>query len=178
MISNINRKQKTVSLFDKSGHLVSHMRLIIIIPIYLIFVKYLHNNIYFIFNWLTIFFLFSVVWSPLVWCQVRPPNLSPDNLPDTAFTCEDKVTGGYYADVEADCQLFHVCVQVSEYEVSINKHYRYYPESRAWPVIPSVISCLSCVVSISPWLRPSIHIHSRTLGKHCFGTFARLIMSL
>ena len=23
--------------------------------------------------------------------QVRPPNLSPDNLPDTAFTCEDKV---------------------------------------------------------------------------------------
>ena len=60
------------------------------------------------------------MWSPLVWCQVRPPNLSPDNLPDTAFTCEDKVTGGYYADVEADCQLFHVCVQVSEYEVSIN----------------------------------------------------------
>jgi len=48
--------------------------------------------------------------------QIRPPNLSPDNLPDTAFTCEDKVTGGYYADVEADCQLFHVCVQVSEYE--------------------------------------------------------------
>ena len=55
-----------------------------------------------------------------VWCQVRPPNLSPDNLPDTAFTCEDKVTGGYYADVEADCQLFHVCVQVSEYEVRYN----------------------------------------------------------
>ena len=51
--------------------------------------------------------------------QIRPPNLSPDNLPDTAFTCEDKVTGGYYADVEADCQLFHVCVQVSEYEVSV-----------------------------------------------------------
>jgi len=48
--------------------------------------------------------------------QIRPPNLSADNLPDTAFTCEDKVTGGYYADMEADCQLFHVCVQVSEYE--------------------------------------------------------------
>ena len=28
-----------------------------------------------------------------------------------------QVTGGYYADMEADCQLFHVCVQVSEYEV-------------------------------------------------------------
>ena len=25
--------------------------------------------------------------------QLRPPNLSPDNLPDTAFTCEDKVAG-------------------------------------------------------------------------------------
>ena len=64
--------------------------------------------------------LSSVSVLPLVWSQVRPPNLSPDNLPDTAFTCEDKVTGGYYADVEADCQLFHVCVQVSEYEVSFN----------------------------------------------------------
>merc|ERR1719150_2698079 len=54
--------------------------------------------------------------APLASAQLRPPNLSPDNLPDTAFTCEDKVTGGYYADMEADCQLFHVCVQVSEYE--------------------------------------------------------------
>ena len=49
--------------------------------------------------------------------QVRPPNFSPDAIPETSFTCEDKITGGYYADQEADCQLFHVCVQVSEYEV-------------------------------------------------------------
>jgi hypothetical protein len=28
-----------------------------------------------------------------------------------------QITGGYYADLEADCQLFHVCVQVSEFEV-------------------------------------------------------------
>ena len=28
-----------------------------------------------------------------------------------------QVSGSYYADVEASCQLFHVCVQVSEYEV-------------------------------------------------------------
>ena len=28
--------------------------------------------------------------------QVRPPNLSPDNLPDTAFTCEDKVCLALY----------------------------------------------------------------------------------
>jgi hypothetical protein len=29
-----------------------------------------------------------------------------------------QVSGSYYADVEADCQLFHVCVQVSDFEVS------------------------------------------------------------
>ena len=30
-----------------------------------------------------------------------------------------KVSGSYYTDIEADCQLFHVCVQVSEYEVHV-----------------------------------------------------------
>ena len=55
----------------------------------------------------------------LAYTQVRPPNYSPDRLPETSFTCEDKVSGSYYADVEASCQLFHVCVQVSELEVSI-----------------------------------------------------------
>ncbi len=50
--------------------------------------------------------------------QKRPPNYSPAAIPETSFTCEDKITGGYYADAEAECQLFHVCVQVSEYEVS------------------------------------------------------------
>ena len=29
--------------------------------------------------------------APMASAQLRPPNLSPDNLPDTAFTCEDKV---------------------------------------------------------------------------------------
>lgn len=53
----------------------------------------------------------------LAYTQVRPPNYSPDRLPETSFTCEDKVSGSYYADVEASCQLFHVCVQVSELEV-------------------------------------------------------------
>ena len=38
-------------------------------------------------------------------------------VPDTGFTCDGLVEGGYYADPEAVCQLFHVCVQVSEYEV-------------------------------------------------------------
>ena len=27
----------------------------------------------------------------------------------TAFSCEGKVIGGYYADVESGCQMFHVC---------------------------------------------------------------------
>ena len=69
----------------------------------------------------THFFIFSgsilVLAISLASAQVRPPNFSPDAIPETSFTCEDKITGGYYADQEADCQLFHVCVQVSEYEV-------------------------------------------------------------
>lgn len=32
-----------------------------------------------------------------------------DNLPETNFSCENKVIGGYYADVETGCQMFHVC---------------------------------------------------------------------
>ena len=71
---------------------------------------------------LMFFFLFFpgillVAVTSLASAQVRPPNYSPDAIPETSFTCEDKITGGYYADQEADCQLFHVCVQVSEYEV-------------------------------------------------------------
>merc|ERR1719477_150904 len=30
-------------------------------------------------------------------------------VPDTSFTCEGRVEGGYYADTEAECQPFHVC---------------------------------------------------------------------
>lgn len=32
-----------------------------------------------------------------------------DKIPKTAFTCDDKIDG-YYADVEARCQVFHVCI--------------------------------------------------------------------
>ncbi|KAF3420325.1 hypothetical protein E2986_08902 [Frieseomelitta varia] len=40
----------------------------------------------------------------------RPLNyLDFDNLPETNFSCQGKVIGGYYADVEAGCQMFHVC---------------------------------------------------------------------
>ncbi|XP_049845977.1 LOW QUALITY PROTEIN: uncharacterized protein LOC126298614 [Schistocerca gregaria] len=40
---------------------------------------------------------------------VVPGYLDFDNLPDTNFSCDGKVIGGYYADVETGCQMFHVC---------------------------------------------------------------------
>merc|ERR1712226_1687277 len=30
-------------------------------------------------------------------------------VPDTSFSCDGRVEGGYYADTEGDCQPFHVC---------------------------------------------------------------------
>ena len=57
--------------------------------------------------------------SPVVVGEARrPPNYHNDHMPDTSFTCEGKVVGGYYADPDADCQMFHVCVQVDEHDVS------------------------------------------------------------
>lgn len=38
-----------------------------------------------------------------------PQYLDFDNLPETKFTCAGKVIGGYYADLETSCQMFHVC---------------------------------------------------------------------
>lgn len=32
-------------------------------------------------------------------------------LPVTSFTCEGKTVGGYYADVETGCRMFHICAQ-------------------------------------------------------------------
>ncbi|XP_058797062.1 myosin-G heavy chain-like isoform X2 [Phymastichus coffea] len=34
-------------------------------------------------------------------------------MPQTSFTCRNKIIGSYYADPETDCQLFHVCVSVA-----------------------------------------------------------------
>ena len=45
----------------------------------------------------------------LVTSQQPPPNYSYEALPETSFSCEGRVVGGYYADVEAGCQMFHVC---------------------------------------------------------------------
>uniref|UniRef100_A0A1A9WRR4 Uncharacterized protein n=1 Tax=Glossina brevipalpis TaxID=37001 RepID=A0A1A9WRR4_9MUSC len=41
------------------------------------------------------------------------PQYSLHNMPKTQFTCHDKILGGYYADPEAQCQMFHVCVKVA-----------------------------------------------------------------
>jgi len=30
-------------------------------------------------------------------------------VPDTSFTCDGQVEGGYYSDPEAECQAFHIC---------------------------------------------------------------------
>ncbi|CAG0884623.1 unnamed protein product [Darwinula stevensoni] len=46
-----------------------------------------------------------------------PPNYSVYQMPDTNFDCRDKIVGGYYADNQAHCQMFHVCVRVGEHEV-------------------------------------------------------------
>ncbi|XP_076683867.1 uncharacterized protein LOC143376949 isoform X2 [Andrena cerasifolii] len=39
----------------------------------------------------------------------EPGYLDFDNLPETNFSCQGKVIGGYYADVQTGCQMFHVC---------------------------------------------------------------------
>ncbi|KAF5272096.1 hypothetical protein FQA39_LY01179 [Lamprigera yunnana] len=41
--------------------------------------------------------------------SLEPGFLDFDNLPDTNFSCVGKVIGGYYADLETNCQMFHVC---------------------------------------------------------------------
>lgn len=30
-------------------------------------------------------------------------------IPKTSFSCKDKIPGGFYADTDEDCQLFHIC---------------------------------------------------------------------
>lgn len=46
------------------------------------------------------------------------PTYSLENMPKTSFTCRDKILGGYYADPETQCQMFHVCVKIAGVGVS------------------------------------------------------------
>ncbi|KAF5272095.1 hypothetical protein FQA39_LY01178 [Lamprigera yunnana] len=62
-------------------------------------------------------FIFLVIWAEWSSAQFfnhRPyPTYSLEHMPDTQFSCRDKILGGYYADPETQCQMFHVCVKVS-----------------------------------------------------------------
>ncbi|OXU20258.1 hypothetical protein TSAR_001441 [Trichomalopsis sarcophagae] len=57
--------------------------------------------------------LAAVVWSCVFGLQRPPPRYSQQYMPQTSFTCRNKIVGSYYADPETDCQLFHVCVSVA-----------------------------------------------------------------
>ncbi|XP_040580731.1 uncharacterized protein [Lepeophtheirus salmonis] len=37
-----------------------------------------------------------------------------NEVPETSFSCEGQVEGGYYADPEAECQAFHICIADGE----------------------------------------------------------------
>lgn len=46
------------------------------------------------------------------------PYYSLQNMPKTDFSCRDKILGGYYADADTQCQMFHICVKVAGVGVS------------------------------------------------------------
>jgi len=52
---------------------------------------------------------------PLAMLQSAVPGVPGEDypiyaeVPETAFSCEGQVDGGYYADPEAECQAFHIC---------------------------------------------------------------------
>merc|ERR1719277_2869454 len=57
----------------------------------------------------------SDVADPLAMLQTSVPGIPGEDypiyaeVPETAFTCDGQVDGGYYADGEAECQVFHIC---------------------------------------------------------------------
>merc|ERR1719510_1563263 len=52
---------------------------------------------------------------PLAMLQASIPGVPGEDypiyaeVPETAFLCDGQVDGGYYADPEAECQVFHIC---------------------------------------------------------------------
>ncbi|EZA53876.1 hypothetical protein DMN91_011092 [Ooceraea biroi] len=55
----------------------------------------------------------GILWSCVLGLQRPPPRYSQQYMPETSFTCRNKIVGSYYADPETDCQVFHVCVSVA-----------------------------------------------------------------
>lgn len=43
----------------------------------------------------------------------RLPAYSLQNMPKTDFSCRGKILGGYYADADTQCQMFHICVKIA-----------------------------------------------------------------
>ena len=61
-----------------------------------------------------VFFLFSLQQAESEFANTIPGTPNVDyptyaSIPDTSFTCAGRVMGGYYADVETQCQVFHIC---------------------------------------------------------------------
>merc|ERR1712130_403929 len=52
---------------------------------------------------------------PLAMLQTSVPGIPGEDypiyaeVPETTFACDGQVDGGYYADGEAECQVFHIC---------------------------------------------------------------------
>merc|ERR1719216_41160 len=52
---------------------------------------------------------------PLAMLQASIPGVPGEDypiyaeVPESGFTCDGQVDGGYYADPEAECQVFHIC---------------------------------------------------------------------
>ncbi|CAL1679176.1 unnamed protein product [Lasius platythorax] len=55
----------------------------------------------------------GILWSCVLGLQRPPPRYSQQFMPETSFSCRNKIVGSYYADPETDCQVFHVCVSVA-----------------------------------------------------------------
>lgn len=51
------------------------------------------------------------------------PTYSLEDMPETQFSCREKILGGYYADPDAQCQMFHVCVKVAGIGVNPPEHF-------------------------------------------------------
>lgn len=84
----------------------------------------LHFCCHWSFSLVTFYVIILVLLSGLVslaTCQSRP-KYSQQNMPQTSFTCRDKILGGYYADAETNCQMFHICVKVAGVGVSWKCH--------------------------------------------------------
>ncbi|KAG7197118.1 hypothetical protein KM043_007209 [Ampulex compressa] len=61
----------------------------------------------------TLLFAVGVLWTCAFGLQRPPPRYSQQYMPETSFSCRNKIVGSYYADPETDCQVFHVCVSVA-----------------------------------------------------------------